>query len=169
MMLLVCFIFGMVSSVLSDSVKCAALHTLDEPLTHLKEHFNINHPEVADGGAILTKILNKYEAQPTELGILLNAILRWYLDLFKNIKEDIKEDNKVIKEKINSIGNGLEQCLESEKYNDLLKDLKEISNIKQEDQLVQRKAILELETVLTRMRETGKRRRRRNMGRRQRT
>ncbi|XP_051886665.1 interferon gamma-like [Pristis pectinata] len=121
---------------------------------------NINHPEVADGGAKFITIFRKYNSKATESGIMLSAIVRWYLDLFENMKP---HQNSVTKEAINVVANGLQEWLRSDKYFSLLNDLKELENIKWDDQLIQRKAILELETFLSKMKEIGKKRRKRNM------
>ncbi|XP_041071593.1 interferon gamma-like [Carcharodon carcharias] len=163
MILLACFIIGMVSNVLSDSARCAPLSSLDEPLTRLSEHFNINHHEVSEGGELFTKMLKRYKQAP-ESGIVLNVILQWYLDLFNNLKH-----HNEVKNQISLVANSLQECLKSRTQNHLISDLEELSNIKWDDQLVQRKAILELDEILTTVKETGKRRRKRNMGRRQRT
>ncbi|XP_078075974.1 interferon gamma [Mustelus asterias] len=164
MIFLAFFIIGMVSNVLSDSARCAPLNSLDEPLTQLSKHFNINHHEVSEGGEIFTSMLRKYRQAP-ESGVMLNVILRWYLDLFAHLKPQ-----SGVESQISIVANSLKECLNSRtENNNLLSDLKELSKIKWEDQLIQRKAILELEGILNIMKETGKRRRKRNMGRRQRT
>ncbi|XP_038637201.1 interferon gamma-like [Scyliorhinus canicula] len=162
MFLLACFIIGMVSNVLSDSARCAPLNSLDEPLKQLSSHFNINHHEVSEGGELFTSILTKYKQTP-ESGIVLNVILRLYLDLFAHIKPQTGVESQ-----ISIVANSLKECLNSRTETNLLSDLKELSKIKWEDQLIQRKAILELDGILTIMKETGKRRRKRNMSRRQR-
>ncbi|XP_067855602.1 interferon gamma-like [Heptranchias perlo] len=165
MMFLACFIFGMVSSLLSGSVRCAPLQSMEKPLELLRQHFNINHPEVAEGGAKFTKILLNYKSQSRESGIVLTGIARWYLDLFANIVKTHQHDE--IKQQIEKVANGLQEWLQSDKYNatGLLNDLSELKNIKWDDQLVQRKAILELQILLQKMDAIGKRRRKRNMGR----
>ncbi|XP_060696042.1 interferon gamma-like [Hemiscyllium ocellatum] len=163
MILFTCFIIGMVSHVLSDSAACAPPQLLDEQLTRLSQEFNINHPDVGNGGAIFTNMLMKYKQIP-EKNVILEAVLRSYLDLFKVLKQQSE-----VKEHISIVANSLNECVTSAKYkmqNDLLNDLKKLSNIKWDDQMVQRKAILELREVLNVVKDTGKKRRKRNMGRR---
>ncbi|XP_059834328.1 interferon gamma-like isoform X2 [Hypanus sabinus] len=124
---------------------------------------NINHHEVADGGAKLFNIFQKHKSKATESGIMLNAIVRWYINFFENMKPHQNNNTKLA---INTVANGLQEWLQSDKYFSLLNDLKELENIKWDDQLIQRKAILELEIFLSKMQEMGKRRRKRNMFRR---
>ncbi|XP_020383749.1 interferon gamma-like [Rhincodon typus] len=163
MILLTCLIIGMVSHVLSDSTGCAAPHSLDKQLTRLSQHFNINHPDVGNGGAIFTNILKKYKQIP-EKSIILDAILHLYLDLFKVLMQ-----HNEVKDEVSIVANSLNECMTSANYKtqkELLSDLKKLYNIKWDDQMVQRKAIIELHDVLDIMKDTGKRRRKRNMGRR---
>ncbi|XP_062915692.1 interferon gamma-like [Mobula hypostoma] len=163
-MLLRYFIIGLAGCLLSDSVWGVPLQSLADPLKHLKGLFNINHHEVADGGAKFIKIWQKHNLKANESGIMLSAIVRWYLNFFENLKPH--QDSKA-KQAINTIANGLQEWLRSDTYSSLLNDLKELENIKWDDQMIQRKAILELEVFLGQMQEMGKRRRKRNMLRRQ--
>ncbi|XP_069760071.1 interferon gamma-like [Narcine bancroftii] len=163
MILLRYFLIGLSGYLLLDSVQSVGLRSLEDPLLNLKKSFKINHHEVAEGGAKFTIIFRKYSSKAIESGIMLNAIVRWYLNLFENIKPN--QDNET-KQAISVVANGLQEWLTSDKYFSFLEDLKELENIKWDDQLIQRKAILELETFLSKMEEIGKRRRKRNMSRR---
>lgn len=58
---------------------------------------------------------------------MLNAIVRWYIDFFINMKPS---PDKETKESINALANGLQEWLSTDKYFSLLNDLKELEKIK---------------------------------------
>ncbi|XP_032894278.1 uncharacterized protein LOC116984271 [Amblyraja radiata] len=151
------FIIGMAGILLSDWVQCTPLQSLETPLNNLKKHFNINHPEVGDGGAKFTTIFRKYNSKTIESGIMLNAIVRWYLDLFENMKPS---QDKETKESINILANGLQEWLRTDKYFSLLNDIKELENVKRDDYLIPtpRSIINDLTEYLLNGREISERR-----------
>ncbi|XP_007903185.1 interferon gamma isoform X2 [Callorhinchus milii] len=160
-----CFIIGLVTCLLL--LGSASCDRLQDEINNLKSHFDTSSHEVADGGPLFLNMLEKWKGSP-ESGIVFHRILLWYENFFKNIKGAPGKNKEL---DISNIGNLISKWIVEDRYKpvELKYDLDKLDNIQWNKQLVQRKAVLELEMLLPRMNVNGRRRRRSNMGGRRRS
>ncbi|XP_041109961.1 interferon gamma 1 [Polyodon spathula] len=151
--------FGCVysSEVISDYVKKGILQ--------LEEHYKTNDPALAGGGPLFLNVLKYVDKQEGGDKILLSEIVNVYIDILKNMK-DTTED-QLSKNSIQHIYSEMERLrAKFESGMSTLKELKKLWEIKKNDPIVQRKAMLELKQVLEKamrikIKNVQKRRRRR--------
>ncbi|XP_015208415.1 interferon gamma 1 [Lepisosteus oculatus] len=145
----ICFGNGNCNDLVPEDVK--------EDIRVLATHFDISRPDLLEGGALFIKALNSFEQQESEEKLLLNEILNLYIKIFDNMNN--VEEDKTLAERIHHIKirlSHLKNATFQETSTNLKQQLELLWNIKVNDPVVQRKAVFELNQVLQKAENVGR-------------
>ncbi|XP_041112264.1 interferon gamma-like [Polyodon spathula] len=131
--------FGCVysSDVISDYVK--------NDISQLEKHYKTNDSALAGGGPLFLNVLKYADKQESGEKILLREIVNVYIDILKNMNDTFSKNST---QHIYSEMKILQKEFASGKGTTLIEELNKLREIKKNDLIVQRKAMLELKQVL---------------------